>query len=73
MKVLTLNVSRSSHPEFVYFAEVRNNGRQVARHANTRIEVAQFIQELRDLAKKRGDVTIVVNDETLGSEFEEYV
>lgn len=73
MKTLTLNVIRSSWPGFTYFAEVRNNGRQVARHANTRIEVAQFIQELRDLAKKRGDVTIVVNDETLDSEFEEYV
>lgn len=73
MKTLILNVSRSSHPDFIYFAEVRNNGRQVARRGNTRLEIAEFIQKLRDLAKARGDVTIVVNDTTLEHEFEEYV
>ncbi len=73
MKTLTLNVSRSSWPGFSYFAEVRNNGRQVARHGRTVLEIAEFIAELRMLAEKRGDVKIVVNDETLDREFDQYV
>lgn len=67
---LIVNVSRSSHPEFVYFAEVSHQGRQMAGRFNTRAEVAEWVQKLRDAGKER-QITFTVNDETSANEFGE--
>lgn len=74
MKTLTLTVSGSSWPGFRYFADIRGvGGKQVARHGKTRLDIAEFIAEIRMLASKRDDVRIVVVDETLDHDFEEYL
>lgn len=40
-----VTVSNSSHPEYLYFVDVRINGRQLARRFNSKEECGAFLIE----------------------------
>lgn len=58
----TLTITNSSHPEFLYFVDIRINGRQIARRFNDNDAVADFVAEAKSAAANNG-MTITITDE----------
>lgn len=58
----TLTISTSSHPEFLYFVDIRINGRQIARRFNDNGAVADFVAEA-EASAARNAMAITITDE----------